>query len=248
MDLKDFFAMHKRVALCFSGGVDSSYLFYAGLSLGTEVQPYFLKTEFQPEFELEDAKRLACELGTELIVHEMSVLDVPEVVKNDPQRCYHCKRNGLGTLYELAKKDGFETVIDGSNFDDDPAERPGMKALEEMQILSPLRLAGLTKAEIRRLSKEAGLFTWEKPAYACLATRVPTDTRIEREILECIERSEKALLDMGFTDIRIRTMGNMAKLQVPRAQMPRVIERRKEILEKICFDEVVLDLQSRDQE
>ena len=139
-------------------------------------------------------------------------------------------------------------MIDGSNFDDDPAERPGMKALEEMQILSPLRLAGLTKAEIRRLSKEAGLFTWEKPAYACLATRVPTDTRIEREMLECIERSEKALLDMGFTDIRIRTMGNMAKLQVPRAQMPRVIERRKEILEKICFDEVVLDLQSRDQE
>ncbi len=245
MKLEEFFSKNKKVALCFSGGVDSSYLLYAGLSFGAEVQPYFLKTEFQPEFELEDATKLAEELGAKLIVKYESVLSKESVVLNDSLRCYYCKNNGLGELVKLAHEDGYEIVIDGSNWDDDPDDRPGMKALEEWQILSPLRMARMTKSEIRKRSKEAGLFTWDKPAYACLATRIPTGTRIKGEILDRVEKSEKALFEMGFTDFRVRVMGNIAKLQVLENQMELVIGLRKEIVKEICFDEVVLDLAPR---
>lgn len=245
MELKNFFEQNKKVALCFSGGVDSSYLLYAGLAYGAKVQPYILKTEFQPEFELEDAKKLAQNLGVELIVHEASVLAQERVVQNDALRCYHCKSFGLGTLANRARLEGYDVIIDGSNFDDNPAERPGMRALEELKILSPLRMANLTKSEIRRLSEEAGLFTWDKPAYACLATRVPTGTRLEKEVLGRIEQSEKALFDMGFSDFRVRVMGKTAKLQLPQEQMAQAIHLRKEVVDKICFDEVVLDLVPR---
>lgn len=245
MKLEDFFTKYRRVALCFSGGVDSAYLLYVGLSYGAQIQPYYLKTEFQPAFEFEDAKRLAEKLGVVLRVLERSVLENDLVMKNDEKRCYYCKRSGLGSIYELARAEGYDIVIDGSNADDDPSDRPGMQALPEIGILSPLRMAGLTKQRIRELSKEAGLFTWDKPAYACLATRVPTDTRIDRETLQKIERSEQALFEMGFTDLRVRVLGKCARLQLKADQMPTALAMRKEILEKICFDEVLLDLKER---
>lgn len=245
MNLQDFFKQNKRVALCFSGGVDSSYLLYAGKKYGAEIQPYYLKTEFQPEFEFEDAKKLANELGFELIVKNAGVFENDDIIKNDSLRCYHCKNYGLGSLYKFAKADGYEIVIDGSNADDNPDERPGMKALDEMGIISPLRMANLTKKEIRELSKKAGLFTWDKPAYACLATRIPTGTRIDRETLTKVEISERNLFEMGYVDFRVRVIDGCARLQVNENQMQKVIEEKSEILKRLAFDEVMLDLKPR---
>ena len=138
-------------------------------------------------------------------------------------------------------------LIDGNNASDDSADRPGMKAVEELQVRSPLRECGITKEEVRRLSKEAGLFTWNKPAYACLATRIPTGCEITLDKLTVTESSEKALAELGFTDFRIRLSGNDAKLQVREEQLEKLLLYRKEILERLkpCYSAVTVDLEVR---
>ena len=187
MTLQEFFTEHPKAALGFSGGVDSSYLLYAGIKAGADIRPYFIKTAFQPEFELEDAKRLCAQLGAELHIIKLDALANPDVVKNPANRCYYCKTGLFGTLQARAKADGYTVLLDGTNASDDAGDRPGMKALTEMSVLSPLRLCGLTKAQIREFSREAGLFTWDKPAYACLATRVPTGEAITEALLARVE-------------------------------------------------------------
>ena len=187
MTLEDFFARHPRTALGFSGGTDSAYLLYAGLSLGADVRPYYIKTQFQPEFELADASRLARELGVELVVIEADILAADTVAENPPERCYYCKRTLFSLLAERAASDGYTELLDGTNASDDPGDRPGTRALAELGVLSPLRDCGVTKAEVRRLSREAGLFTHDKPSYACLATRIPAGRRIEPEALRRID-------------------------------------------------------------
>ncbi|MBP7403079.1 MAG: TIGR00268 family protein, partial [Clostridia bacterium] len=179
MTLQDFFHDNPRVALGFSGGTDSSYLLYAGLQAGAEVRPYFIRSVFQPAFEREDALRLAAGLGVEVVEIPVDILAVPDVAANPADRCYHCKTALFGALRARAAADGFTVLIDGTNASDDAGDRPGMRALAEMAVRSPLRECGITKAEVRRLSREAGLFTWDKPAYACLATRVPTGRAID---------------------------------------------------------------------
>ena len=200
MTLQEFFTEHPKAALGFSGGVDSSYLLYAGIKAGADIRPYFIKTAFQPEFELEDAKRLCAQLGAELHIIKLDALTNPDVVKNPANRCYYCKTGLFGTLQQRAKADGYTVLLDGTNASDDAGDRPGMKALTEMSVLSPLRLCGLSKAQIRELSREAGLFTWDKPAYACLATRVPTGEAITEALLARVEGAEQVLFSLGFTD------------------------------------------------
>ena len=204
MELKEFFRQCPRVALGFSGGVDSAYLLYAALEHGAQVKPYFVKTAFQPRFELEDARRLCAQLGVELTVLELDVLAVPCVAENPPDRCYHCKRALFGRLRQQALADGYTVLIDGTNASDDAGDRPGMRALGELSVRSPLRECGITKAQVRALSKEAGLFTWDKPAYACLATRVPTGEAIAPETLQKVEAAEEALFSLGYSDLRVR--------------------------------------------
>ena len=133
---------------------------------------------------------------------------------NPPDRCYHCKRSLFTALLAAAKADGFSVVLDGSNASDDAGDRPGMRALRELEVRSPLRECGLTKSDVRRLAREAGLPVWDKPSYACLATRVPTGTAITREDLGRVERGEQALAAMGFHDFRLRLRGDGALLQV----------------------------------
>ena len=173
MELRDFFQECPKVALGLSGGVDSAYLLYAALDDGAQVRPYFIKTAFQPQFELGDARRLCAQLGVGLTVVELDVLQVPGVVENPPDRCYHCKRALFGRLRQQAQADGYTVLIDGTNASDDAGYRPGMRALGELSVRSPLRECGITTAQVRALSKEAGLLTRDKPAYAYLATRVP---------------------------------------------------------------------------
>lgn len=229
MELREFFAQHPKTALAFSGGADSAYLLYAGLSCGAEVRAYYVKSPFQPEFELRDAVRLCRELGAELTVIPLELLTMPAIAANPPERCYHCKKLIMGAVKARAGEDGLQTVIDGTNFSDDAGDRPGMRALCEGGILSPLRECSLTKPEIRRLSREAGLFTWDKPAYACLATRIPTGEEITAEKLQKAERAEEQLFEMGFKDFRVRLRGDSALLQFAREELPEASLRLEEI-------------------
>lgn len=247
MTLQEFFTENRRVALGFSGGVDSSYLLYAARQAGAEVRPYFIKTVFQPEFEFEDAKRLAAHVGVEMTVIEVDILANPEVAANPVNRCYYCKTALFGTLRERAQVDGFTVLIDGTNASDSSEDRPGMRALEEMSVRSPLRECGLTKADVRRLSKEAGLFTWNKPSYACLATRVPSGQAYEAHMLKRVERAEEALFALGYTDFRVRVLGEVARLQVPSDQMERAVREREALQEALRndFKTILLDLAGR---
>ena len=220
MDLNYFFAGHPKAALAFSGGADAAYLLYAGLRAGVDLRPYYVKSAFQPQFELEDALRLCRELGAELKILTLNVLAFPEVVRNGEDRCYCCKTRILSAIAAAAAADGYPEIWDGSNASDDAGDRPGMRALREFGIASPLRLCGLSKPEIRCLSREAGLFTWDKPAYACLATRVKTGETITAERLTAIEESEDFLRGLGFSDFRVRTEKGSALLQFPEEQLP----------------------------
>ena len=229
MELKEFFAAHPKIALAFSGGVDSAYLLYAAKQLGAEVRAYYVKTAFQPQFELDDAKRLAEALHADMTVLLVDILSDTRVAANPANRCYFCKKSIFSSILHAASADGFTTLIDGTNASDDAGDRPGMQALRELKVYSPLRDCGLTKADVRRLSKEAGLFTWNKPAYACLATRVPTGERISGEKLEAVEKSEEYLFSLGFTDFRVRLRDGGALLQFTAKQQ----EKAQAELEKI---------------
>ena len=247
MELRDFFQECPKVALGFSGGVDSAYLLYAALDHGAQVRPYFIKTAFQPQFELEDARRLCAQLGVELTVVELDVLQIPGVAENPPDRCYHCKRALFGRLRQQALADGYTVLIDGTNASDDAGDRPGMRALGELSVRSPLRECGITKAQVRALSQEAGLFTWDKPAYACLATRVPTGEAITPETLRKVEAAEEALFSLGYSDLRVRVFHGAARLQLPGQQLERAAKERERILQALApwFDTVLLDLKER---
>ena len=247
MTLKEFFTLHPKVAVAFSGGVDSTYLIYAAKQYAEEVQAYYVKSEFQPQFELDDAVRLAEEVGVNMKILELHVLSVPRVIENLSDRCYYCKKVIFNAITDSATSDGFSVLLDGTNASDDAGDRPGMRALSELSVLSPLRDCGLSKSEIRRLSKEAGLFTWDKPAYACLATRIPTGEEITSEKLMATETAENYMFTLGFTDFRVRSQDGHAKLQLREAQWVLLLEHRKDILTKLKenYKTVSLDLEVR---
>lgn len=247
MELKEFFEKYPRAALGFSGGVDSAYLLYAGKKYGADIRPYFIKTAFQPEFELRDAIRLAKELDVELTVIRHDILAEDRVAENPADRCYYCKSALFHALKKQAVEDGYNVLLDGTNASDEASDRPGMRAIRELEVLSPLRECGLTKGEIRRLSREAGLFTWEKPSYACLATRVPAGNPLTEEILAKIEKGEDALTAMRFSDFRIRVFHDAARLQLPESQLKLAVQKREELLKilKPYFPAVLLDLETR---
>lgn len=249
MNLNEYWKGVKRVALAFSGGTDSAYLLSEAMKSGCEVHPYFVKTAFQPQFELDDAMQLANELGVELTIIEKDILQVPEVAVNPENRCYYCKQAIFQSIAEAALADGCQFVMDGTNASDDADSRPGMKALAEMGVRSPLRECGLTKQEIRRKSREAGLFTWDKPAYACLATRIPAGTSIEPDVLKRIEQAEQVLSDAGFVDFRIRVFQGAAILQMTEQQWNRVCLHRGSLFQSISpyFNRVLLDLNPREE-
>ena len=247
MTLEQFFQAHPRAAVAFSGGVDSAYLLYEAARLGTEVKAYYVKTAFQPQFELEDAQRLAAELKVPMEILPLDVLCKPEITANPADRCYYCKKEIFSAILSAARRDGFPLLLDGTNASDDAGDRPGMRALAELSVRSPLRECGLTKAEIRRRSQIAGLFTHDKPAYACLATRIPTGEPITPDKLRRTETAESFLSSLGLRDFRVRSVGDTAKLQVTAADLPRVLKFRQEILTELKkhYSGIVLDLEVR---
>lgn len=247
MKLEDFFINNPKVAIAFSGGVDSAYLLYAAKNYGAEVKAYYVASEFQPEFEKKDALRLTEELGADMQILPLQVLCDPNVRANLADRCYYCKKQIFSAIVKAAAEDGFTLILDGSNASDDAGDRPGMRVLKEMSVCSPLCECGLTKAQIRELSKEAGLFTWDKPAYACLATRIPTGEEITEEKLQVTEIAEDYLFSLGLTDFRVRSQNSHARLQVPEEQIQTVLTHRTDILDKLkpYYKSVSLDLEVR---
>ena len=247
MKLIDYINSFDNVAVALSGGVDSSYLAYAAKKSGIPCKAYTVKSQFVPQFELEDAKKIAEFIGIPLEIIDINVLVHDDVMRNPSDRCYYCKHHVFTTISEHAKRDGFTVLCDGTNASDDVEDRPGMKAIAELSVKSPLRDCGLTKTMIRQLAKQANLFTWDKPSYACLATRFQAGQRITGHDLEHIERAEGYLFSLGLSDFRVRLMGNNAKIQVPENQIAIVIKNRLEILTyfKSMFDDVVLDLEVR---
>lgn len=245
--LRDFFVRNPKVAVAFSGGVDSAYLLYEAKKYSAQVIAYYVKTPFQPQFEYEDAVVLARQLEVPLQVIALDVLSDDRISANPQNRCYFCKKRIFTAIRQQAEADGFSVILDGTNASDDASDRPGMQALEELGILSPLREYGLTKQEIRAHSKAAGLFTHDKPAYACLATRFPGGMPITAEKISVAERSEALLKSLGFSDFRVRFLGDSARIQIPEHQIPLLMQHRQDILTvfKKDYNAVLLDLEVR---
>ncbi|GHT88867.1 adenine nucleotide alpha hydrolase [Spirochaetia bacterium] len=221
------------VAVAFSGGVDSSFLCHASAAaLGSKAIAVTVVSPMLPQSEIDCAAMVARKVGIEHILIEESGID-DEVAANPKERCYFCKKIEFGAILDAAKKRGINTVLDGSNLDDLTDYRPGLKALEELEIFSPLRAAGLTKQDIRDLSRRFDLPTWDKPAFACLASRIPYGERIDREKLSRVEKAENRLREAGFRQFRVRSHGDIARIEVAPE------ERRR------FFDEKLLDSISR---
>lgn len=221
----------ERPVLAFSGGVDSAYLLYACRESGTDIVPYFVKGAFQTEKELKRARDLASSLGFDLAVLQFDVMSRDEILENTGERCYLCKRAIMGLIIDEAGRGGRNAVFDGTNASDDTGERPGMRVLGEMGIRSPLREAGLTKQDIRKLSKMAGLPTWNMPSDSCLATRIPQGTRITMEDLVRTETAEADIRELGFRDFRVRTVGRGALLETDAAQSD-LLDKNRQIVEQ----------------
>ena len=204
-------------------------------------------TAFQPEFEFEDAKRFCAQHEIPLKILHGSVLKDNTTIENPKNRCYYCKQRIFSAIQKEALAQGFPVLLDGTNASDEADDRPGMLALKELHVLSPLRLCGLTKQDIRMRSKEAGLFTWDKPSYACLATRIPTGMKITGELLHAIESCENILFSMGFSDFRVRVRDGYALLQVTESDYPKASASLDHIQQAFAayFPKVVLDTQVR---
>ncbi|QAZ67072.1 ATP-dependent sacrificial sulfur transferase LarE [Solidesulfovibrio carbinolicus] len=213
----------KQAVLAFSGGLDSSFLLHAASrAMGEGLTAVTLYTPYAPRAEIAEAAALAGRLG---VRHVVLPVAFPEALRdNPPERCYLCKKALFARLLELAADEGIAHVLDGTNRDDLGDHRPGMRALAELGIISPLLAAGIGKEDIRALSRQAGLPTWNKPSGACLLTRLPHGRRVTAEELERIDTAETWLRGLGFPAVRLRSHGDLARLEVPRDQAPAVLE------------------------
>jgi len=205
---------YKEVAIAFSGGVDSSYLCAAAREeLGDRALAITIVSPMLPRVELEDARSVARMLGLRHLLVESSDIEAV-VAENTKERCYHCKKREFGAIIAAAREASIGIVLDGTNIDDEGDYRPGMRALAELGVKSPLREAGLAKADIRELSRRLGLPTAEKPAFACLASRLPYGERIDAAKLRRVELAEEILRELGFRQFRVRSHGDHARIEV----------------------------------
>lgn len=216
--LREFFKERNKIAIAFSGGTDSALLLSVAKSAGADVKAYLVRSGFQPEFEIADARRLADELRVDFEIIDIPALSDNSIVINDEDRCYYCKLAMFSKLKDCAERDGYDTVIDGTNASDNVDDRPGYRAIKQLGVISPLRDCGLTKSDVRCLSKKSGLFTFDKPSYSCLATRVAEGERITQDILDKIESAETLLKEMGYADFRVRYLDRCAKIEINKNQ------------------------------
>ena len=235
--------------VAFSGGVDSTFLAFAAHEvLGDRAAAVTAWSRNYPEFDPDELRQLVARLGIRHHSVEYDEMAIPHFQENSVERCYHCKRYLFARFAQLAKELDTKFLIDGSNADDAHDFRPGRRALQEMGIRSPLQEAGLTKTEIRQLSRQLALPTWNKPSMPCLATRVPYGMEITPAVLDMINQSETFLRQFGFQQIRVRHHGNLARIELVNSDMERLFaeqlaERIVRRLKEIGYAYVTLDLQ-----
>ncbi|MFP8891016.1 ATP-dependent sacrificial sulfur transferase LarE [Natrialbaceae archaeon A-CW2] len=242
-------AEHDGVLVAFSGGVDSSTVAaLAAEALGEDAVACTAKSETLPEAELEDAKRVAEEIGIRHEIVEFSELDSDAFIANDEDRCYHCRTMRLGKMLEKARELGIETVCDGTNADDPGAgHRPGLQAVEELEIHSPLLAHDFSKEEVRGLADEYGLSVADKPSMACLSSRIPTGLAVTEERLTRVEQAEALVRQWGFEGFRVRDHDGLARIEVAPEDLedaldPAFVESIRDPLADLGFDHVTLDL------
>lgn len=213
--LKDIIRKKGSAAVAFSGGVDSTFLIKVAKEvLGDKLIAVTATSSTYPERELNEAIKYAKDFGVKHIIISSEELDIEGFASNPKNRCYYCKKELFTKVKEVALENGVEYVFDGSNLDDNGDYRPGMLAAKELLVVSPLKEAGLTKKDIRDLSKEYGLATWNKPAFACLSSRFPYGNKITLPKLKMIDKAEQFLLDMGIKQVRVRHHGEIARIEV----------------------------------
>jgi uncharacterized protein len=246
-ELINYLKSLEKVVLAFSGGVDSTFLLKAAKeALGDNVKAVTIMSPYIPKWEIAEAKELVKELG---VKHEIIEAPIIDSIKFNPEdRCYLCKTAVFNMIIAVAKEQGYNYVIDGTNFDDISDYRPGLRALKELKVKSPLLECKLTKAEIREFSKELNLKTWDKPSYACLLTRIPYGNELKVEDFEKIEKAERFMMSIGFRAIRVRCHGDLARVEVNKNDRSKLFD--EELLDTIAnnikecgFKYVTLDLQ-----
>lgn len=245
--LKEYMKSLGSAAVAFSSGVDSTFLLKAAkAALGDNVIAVTAKSRSFPKRELNEAVNFCKENNIRHIIFESEELSIDGFRQNPVNRCYLCKKEIFKKIKEIADENNIACVAEGSNTDDDGDYRPGLIAVKELGIKSPLRHVGFTKREIRELSKRLGLPTWNKQSFACLATRFVYGEEITEKKLDMVDRSEQLMLDMGFHQLRVRIHGNIARIEVMPDEFEKLIKNREKIytrLKDFGFDYVTMDLQ-----
>ena len=246
--LKSALLSYGSIVVAFSGGVDSTFLLKVAHDLlGDQAVAVTAAPVFVPRREQNEALSFCSEQKIRQIIIPAEQLNIDSIRHNPPDRCYHCKREIFGKILEVAAQNGISTVAEGSNLDDTGDYRPGMRAIHELGIVSPLLEAGLTKAEIRQLSQELGLETWNKPSFACLASRFVYGEAITDKRLSMVDQAEQTLLDLGFRQFRVRIHGDLARIEILPEEFAQIMkaETRDRItrnLKEYGFSYVTLDL------
>ncbi len=247
-NLKEYLNSLENVAVAFSNGVDSTFLLKTAHDvLGEKAVAITLSSSVFPMKETEQAKIFCRKEGIRHFICEWNPLQIEGFTDNPPDRCYNCKKDIFSQIIKFAKEKGITHVVEGSNMDDKGDYRPGLQAIRELNVLSPLQVAELTKAEIRELSKEMELNTWDKPSKACLASRFAYGERITLEKLAMTEKAEQVLIDLGYEQSRVRNHGEIARIEILPEQIEHFVQYHKENIYKkfkeIGFLYVTLDLE-----
>lgn len=246
--LLDNLKKQEKAAVAFSGGVDSAFLLYAAKqALGEQTVAVTVQCEWVPMRETNESKRFCNDYEIPQYICQVGMHQISGFCENPPERCYLCKKVIFTKMKELAANLGNYVVLEGSNLDDLDDYRPGMRAIRELGVVSPLKDAGLTKEEIRILSGEYGLPTWKKPSFACLASRFVYGEKITEEKLNMVDRAEQKLMDSGFHQFRVRMHGELARIELLQEEMDRMLERTmqeriNDYFKELGFTYVTLDL------
>jgi uncharacterized protein len=223
--LKEIIAESGSLAVAYSGGTDSNFLLSAAYGvLGDKLIAVTAQSESYPEEEFIEARRRAEKLGVKHIVIESSELDIDNFSDNPPRRCYYCKGELFREIARVADEFNIKHIADGANYDDRSDFRPGIKAADELGVLHPLMEAELTKEDIRRLSKKMGLETWDKPAAACLASRIPYGEKITERKLDMVKKAERYIRGLGIRQVRVRHHSNTARIEVPPQEINKLLK------------------------